>query len=245
MLGAMKGAELTHLVDQHSSPKTDIQEEEMGVRIPEALSSCEGSAAGDPYSLAAGASSSIHETRCHQGAEGLTLRQLIRKSAFWHLALLSLQVMYIVQGVVHGFILYLQHDVGFSPLTASTLNLVLFAFSVVGKLLLGIFMDGAWRKHASICSWYGSCFTLISAKPAQCFGTRNLGALQNVFNFFQIIGGCLGTAVTGNLRTATGSYTASFSVFTGMAMMVCIHCYYLEIHTPRSHKWSSVRFDDV
>jgi len=77
---------------------------------------------------------------------------------------------------------------------------------------------------------FGGCYSLLSAKPAKMLGRMaDFGKLQGFFMLFQVIGGFLGTLITGKLRVLTGSYTWSFYVFILMAFLACCHYAALEL----------------
>ncbi|CAJ1330843.1 unnamed protein product [Effrenium voratum] len=75
----------------------------------------------------------------------------------------------------------------------------------------------------------GMCFNLVCSKAAKMFGRMpEYSKLQSFFMTFQMIGGFLGTLVTGKLRARSGDYTLSFYVFIVMALLGCCHYLCLE-----------------
>lgn len=77
---------------------------------------------------------------------------------------------------------------------------------------------------------FGGSYSLLSAKPAKLLGRMaDFGKLQGFLMLFQVIGGFLGTLVTGKLRELSGSYTWSFYVFIVMAFLASCHYAALEL----------------
>lgn len=84
---------------------------------------------------------------------------------------------------------------------------------------------------------FGGSYSLVSAKPAKILGRmEDFGKLQGFFMLFQVIGGFLGTLVTGKLRELTGSYTCSFYVFAAMAFLAMGHYVALEAGSKRTQQ---------
>lgn len=70
-------------------------------------------------------------------------------AALWHLAGMSLEVLYIVNGVVHFLVMYLTAEAGLSLTAAGAFSSLTFALSVVGKLLFGYALDQpSQRRYA-------------------------------------------------------------------------------------------------
>ncbi|CAK9051121.1 Monocarboxylate transporter 13 (MCT 13) (Solute carrier family 16 member 13) [Durusdinium trenchii] len=92
------------------------------------------------------------------------------------------------------------------------------------------------RSHTQLLAFamvygmgFGGTYSLLSAKPAKLLGRMaDFGKLQGFLMLFQVIGGFLGTLVTGKLRDLSGSYTWSFYVFIIMAFLACCHYAALE-----------------
>jgi len=59
---------------------------------------------------------------------------------------------------------------------------------------------------------YGGSFTLIQLVCVESFGQRSLGKILGIVIGIDSIGGMLGTIVTGQLKTMTGSYLLPFSI---------------------------------
>ena len=66
---------------------------------------------------------------------------------------------------------------------------------------------------------YGGSFTLIQLVSVESFGQRALGKILGLVICIDSIGGMLGTYVTGQLKTVTGSYFISFSLVAGIAVV--------------------------
>jgi MFS family permease len=76
---------------------------------------------------------------------------------------------------------------------------------------------------------FGTSYGVTCSKPAKTFGGMpEFAKLQGFLMLFQVVGGFLGTLVTGRLRVATGSYGLPFGVFVALALIACLHALALE-----------------
>jgi len=114
---------------------------------------------------------------------------------------------------------------------------------LVGTLLPLDFTNGCrslTSSHSQLVAFavvygfgFGAAFAVLCAKPAKLFGKMpDFSKLQGFLMVFQVVGGFLGTLVTGKLRTLTGSYTTSFHVFVLMAFLALLH--YIGLEASRS-----------
>ena len=69
---------------------------------------------------------------------------------------------------------------------------------------------------------YGGSFTMIQLVCVECFGQRALGKLLGIIIFVDSLGGALGTALSGQLKAATGSYLTPFLTVTVVAFVAII-----------------------
>lgn len=66
---------------------------------------------------------------------------------------------------------------------------------------------------------YGGSFTMIQLVCVESFGQRALGKILGLIIGFDSIGGMLGTILTGQIKTVTGSYLIPFSVVAVVALV--------------------------
>lgn len=66
---------------------------------------------------------------------------------------------------------------------------------------------------------YGGSFTMIQLVSVESFGQRALGKILGFIICIDSIGGMLGTYVTGQLKTTTGSYLLPFSIVAVVALI--------------------------
>ena len=70
---------------------------------------------------------------------------------------------------------------------------------------------------------YGGSFTMIQLVCIESFGQRALGKLLGIIICIDSFGGMLGTILTGQLKTNTGSYLTSFSIVVAVAFVALIN----------------------
>ncbi len=70
---------------------------------------------------------------------------------------------------------------------------------------------------------YGGCFTMIQLVAVESFGQRALGKILGFVICIDSVGGMLGTILTGQLRTTSGSYLLPFSIVAGIALIAVIN----------------------
>ena len=66
---------------------------------------------------------------------------------------------------------------------------------------------------------YGGSFTMIQLVCVESFGQRSLGKILGIVIGIDSIGGMLGTIVTGQLKTASGSYLLPFTIVAIVALI--------------------------
>lgn len=79
---------------------------------------------------------------------------------------------------------------------------------------------------------YGGSFTMIQLVCVECFGQRALGKLLGIIIFVDSLGGALGTALSGQLKAATGSYLTPFLTVTVVAFVAIISATLIRPLTP-------------
>lgn len=70
---------------------------------------------------------------------------------------------------------------------------------------------------------YGGSFTMIQLVCVESFGQRALGKLLGIIIGIDSAGGALGTILTGQLKTATGSYLMPFGIVSIVAFIALIN----------------------
>jgi MFS family permease len=70
---------------------------------------------------------------------------------------------------------------------------------------------------------YGGCFTMIQLVAVESFGPRALGKILGFIICIDSAGGMLGTVLTGQLRTSSGSYLLPFSIVAVVALIAVIN----------------------
>ena len=73
---------------------------------------------------------------------------------------------------------------------------------------------------------YGAAFTIVQSRAAHLYGqSADFSTLQSALAVAQYLGSFLGVLVTAQLREATGSYVAPFSLFPLLGLLICGHCW--------------------
>jgi len=70
---------------------------------------------------------------------------------------------------------------------------------------------------------YGGSFTMIQLVCVESFGRRSLGKILGIIMCIDSIGGMLGTYLTGQLKTTTGSYFLPFAIVAVVALVGLIN----------------------
>lgn len=180
-------------------------------------------------------------------AEGSTLAEARRTSAFWRIC--AIQFLFFptlmtvpLHIVVHGT------DLGMALETAAALLSVMAAASVAGRLLVGGFSDRLGGRLSYVLCFlpliaslvalvyvrdpfllfvtigiygfaHGGFFTVVSPTVAEFFGLRAHGALFGTVLFFGTLGGSVGPILAGRVFDLTGSYNPAFLTLAAMATL--------------------------
>jgi nitrate/nitrite transporter NarK len=70
---------------------------------------------------------------------------------------------------------------------------------------------------------YGGSFTMIQLVCVESFGPRALGKILGTVICIDSIGGMLGTVLTGQMKTVTGSYLIPFAVVLVVAIIALVN----------------------
>jgi len=70
---------------------------------------------------------------------------------------------------------------------------------------------------------FGGSFTMIQLVAVETFGQRSLGKILGCITLVDALGATLGTILTGQLKTATGSYLLPFGVITAVAFFAVVN----------------------
>jgi len=81
---------------------------------------------------------------------------------------------------------------------------------------------------------YGGSFTMIQLVCVETFGPRALGKILGIVICIDSLGGMLGTVLTGQLKTATGSYLLPFGIVLGVATLALINVVMIRPLAPAS-----------
>lgn len=104
---------------------------------------------------------------------------------------------------------------------------------LVGSLTIFTIQDGALALTSNTTQLmifallfglgYGGSFTMIQLVCVESFGQRALGKLLGIIIGIDSAGGALGTILTGQLKTATGSYLMPFGIVSIVAFIALIN----------------------
>jgi sugar phosphate permease len=195
---------------------------------------------------APGRASAASASSAADAEEQWSLKEAMRTPAMWMLALAGGLTFFIHTGVnIHqGAFL---RDQGISTAGSAVAIAIIATGTAVGSLLWGNLMDRlpARTVYAAVSVWLGAVsllFLLVHSAPvayvvgalfgtglggllvvppvmiASFFGRRSLGAIRGFTEPFVSGGQAVGGIGAGLVFDATGSYTATFPVFTGAAV---------------------------
>lgn len=189
--------------------------------------------------------------------KGLTFAQARRSPQLWIMCAMQFfffaSLVSIPTHIVsHGI------DIGMSAAVAATLLSVIAASSIIGRLMVGFFVDKLGGRRAfllCIASLFislsmlvvfeggrflylfslfygfahGGLFTVVSPAVAEYFGMREHGVIFGTILFFGTMGGAIMPIVTGMIFDSTGSYTVAFVVMAAMAFIGLILAFSLSV----------------
>ena len=70
---------------------------------------------------------------------------------------------------------------------------------------------------------YGGSFTMIQLVAVEAFGQRSLGKILGIIIGLDSAGGAVGTMLSGQLQTLTGSYLVPFSIVCAVSLVGLIN----------------------
>jgi MFS family permease len=174
------------------------------------------------------------------------IRPVLRKPAFYLLAIGSMCSIGAVGGTILNLKLFLVLDRGFSQAKVAQLLFLVLAASVVGRLIMGWAADRFTKKYVMVVIYLlvaaavpilllstsgaallvfaivfgiglGGDYMIIPLMGAELFGVRVLGRLMGVILTADGVAEAVGPWLVGYLRDVTGSYTAGFGLLVGLA----------------------------
>ncbi|MEX0760869.1 MAG: MFS transporter [Dehalococcoidia bacterium] len=176
-----------------------------------------------------------------------TLQEAMRTPAMWMLAVVGGLTFFIHTGVNIHQAAFLR-DQGISATVAASALMVMAVGTGVGSLVWGNLLDrvSTTLVYVGVCAWLGTVallFLLVDSAPvafvvaalfgvglggllvvppvvlANYFGRRSLGAIRGATEPFVSGGQAIGAVGAGLIYDTTGSYTATFPVFTAAAVI--------------------------
>ena len=179
-------------------------------------------------------------TATNDAVSGLSLKEAMRKPAFWVFALCEFGIFYAIFVVVQQIILYLQSPAIGMTKEAAGASLATMGFaSIAGKFLFGWLSDRLPRKTVllvgSVCLFlptlflfsltlsnamffmipfgvaYGGIFVCAKLVTIELFGLREAGKIMGTLTVIETIGGATGLLLTGVLASRFGGdYAVAF-----------------------------------
>ncbi len=196
---------------------------------------------------------------------GLSLGEAVRTRAFW-LLFLMYALSYGTLMMTTGHLVARVEDAGFAEATAATCLTALGAGNIVGFIGGGLLCDRLGRKpvmavslalQAALLVWLisaGSYWMFLAfaalwgvvlggwapLMPTICgelFGLRRIGSIMGAVSMTYGVGGAIGLYGAGYVFTATGSYTAAYSV--GVAALLVSAAIVLVLRPPKARSRES------
>jgi MFS family permease len=178
-----------------------------------------------------------------------TRSQAIRTAAFWSIVIAFLLAL-------AGQIAFLVHQVSFlSPYLgvsgAATAVSITAAASIVGRLILGTFVDRCDKRHViMVCflvqgvamltlAYYnhviilylgtlafgltmGSIIMMQSLIIGECFGLLSFATVSGLAGLFTMTGAAFGPTIAGLIYDAANSYRAAFTIFAALSIVAIL-----------------------
>jgi MFS family permease len=179
-------------------------------------------------------------------AAGVSLGSILRRPAFYLLALGSMCSIGAVGGTMQNLKLYLSLDRGLAQGRVATLLSLILAGSIAGRLLMGWLAD-LWAKKRVMLLIYaivaatipllafapsppallaaalifgiglGGDYMIIPLMAAELFGVRVLGRLMGVILTADGVAEAVVPVLVAGIRDRAGSYTGAFLLLVGLA----------------------------
>ncbi|HYL60718.1 MAG TPA: MFS transporter [Candidatus Acidoferrales bacterium] len=178
---------------------------------------------------------------------GLEIRDAVRCRSFWMISIADFMFAAVGGGAVLHLISYLI-GIGYSASFAAGMMSLVFLFTSVGKLAMGLFADRvsarialaldftlagvgialALGAHNRICLaafvavfglTLGAPLVLVPMVMADSMGLRRLGSVMGLSAIFATIGGALGPVLAGRIFDVSGSYAVALEMFALMSVV--------------------------
>jgi MFS family permease len=188
-----------------------------------------------------------------------TRSQAIRTMAFWSIVIAFLLAL-------AGQIAFLVHQVSFlSPYLgvsgAATAVSITAAASIVGRLILGTFVDRCDKRYViMVCFLFqgvamltlshynhviilylgtfafgltmGSIIMMQSLIIGECFGLLSFATVSGLAGLFTMSGAAFGPTIAGLIYDAAGSYRMAFTIFAAMSMVAILVIFFARPSNP-------------
>jgi MFS family permease len=183
----------------------------------------------------------LRQNKIISEAKDFSFRRAIHTKTFWQLCLMNLMVGFGLQMMMVHVVSYVQEGLKSSPMVAATVLSTIGAFSIAGRLIMGVasvrigakralaistFLEGAmiigmmsssnmWVLYlfASIFGFgYGGHVPQFPALTGDFFGLYRMGTILGAGSIFYGMGGAFSTFLAGRIFDITGSYTNAFSL---------------------------------
>ncbi len=190
-----------------------------------------------------------------QVATGLSFSQAFKTTPYWLIGLIRFCSMFVFQlMMVHIFPHAV--DIGLSEIGAATILSIISISGTASRLLAGFVADRIGHKLTLFLSaivltlplivllfakelWHFYAFAFLFGVAwggigvvqisliADFFGLRSLGAIIGSLELFLTVGGAIGVSMAGIIFDATGTYTTSFLICIGQALLVMLFSFIL------------------
>jgi sugar phosphate permease len=162
-----------------------------------------------------------------------TLKQALRSSPFWTLAL-----SFFFFGIAHSTITVhtvpALTDAGIPVETAAVSIGLLTVVSILGRLSFGFLGDYASKRYLFMVAYilmgfgvgFGGTVPLMPAIRADYFGRAALGKIQGFMNPVMMLAGAIGPIFAGYVFDTTGSYRISFMVTGSLTFCAAIAMFF-------------------
>ena len=184
------------------------------------------------------------------GSLGLSLREALKTQQFWMLCLVYAALYYAFQAVQYHIVPYAE-DAGMPVARAAFIISIIGVVSIAGRLLSGFVGDKWGNRFGFILTtlvliaaliwlqlasgpatfyvfagfygiFHGAFTTLASPILAALFGTRSLGSIFGVTQFFGAVFGGLGGFLTGALHDNLGSYNVAYLICLALGVLALV-----------------------
>ena len=207
---------------------------------------------------------SDQETSSEREVYFVPYEEAIKSRQFWLIATAAMMTFYSILGVTSHLPLYLNQSGGMTMGEAGKIIGVVFTMSLIGKFVWGVLADymnhrrlfsfnlalmglGAFMLNSMnldllwgflICFGFGwgGLYTLIQLLVIGSFGVRDAGRILGTITLLDAVGGGLGPWLSGLLYDLNQSYLYSFSVITGLIVLVFAGSFSLR---PLAHEQSA------